>query len=131
MTTNPYNEDHLVEQPAIELFAALGWQTVAALDETFGTGATLGRATRGQVVLVDRLRAALVKFNPTLPPAALDAAIDELTRDRSAMSLAAANRELYHLLKEGIPISTPDPVHGGQKRERVRVIDWNLQLGTP
>ena len=24
MTTHPYSEDHLVEQPAIELFAALG-----------------------------------------------------------------------------------------------------------
>jgi hypothetical protein len=30
MTTHPYSEEHLVEQPAIELFAALGWQTVSA-----------------------------------------------------------------------------------------------------
>ena len=37
MSTHPYTEDHLVEQPAIELFADLGWQTVAALEETFGT----------------------------------------------------------------------------------------------
>jgi type I restriction enzyme R subunit len=124
MTTHPYTEDHLVEQPAIELFADLGWQTVSALEETFGPGGTLGRETRGEVVLVNRLRAALGRFNPTLPPAAIDAAIDELTRDRSAMSLAAANRELYHLLKDGIPVAVPDPVHGGQKTERVRVVDW-------
>ena len=31
-----YTEDQLVEQPAIELFAALGWQTVSALEEVFG-----------------------------------------------------------------------------------------------
>ena len=124
MSTHPYSEEHLVEQPAIELFAALGWQTVSALEETFGPGGMLGRETRGEVVLVDRLRAALGKFNPTLPPAAIDAAIDELTRDRSAMSLAAANRELYRLLKDGIPVAMPDPVHGGQKTERVRVVDW-------
>jgi len=32
MTDHPYTEDQLVEQPAIGLFAALGWQTVSALD---------------------------------------------------------------------------------------------------
>jgi len=30
MTTHPYHEDPIVEQPAIQLIAALGWQTVAA-----------------------------------------------------------------------------------------------------
>jgi type I restriction enzyme R subunit len=124
MTTNPYNEDPIVEQPAIQLFADLGWQTVSAWDETIGPGGALGRETRGEVVLVERLAAALVKFNPTLPPAAVEAAIDELTRDRSAMSLVAANREIYRLLKDGIPISMLDPMHGGQKTERLRVIDW-------
>ncbi len=48
MTTHTYTEDQLVEQPAIGLFAALGWQTVSALDETFGAGGTLGRETRAR-----------------------------------------------------------------------------------
>lgn len=30
MTTHPYSEDQLVEQPAIGLFATLGWQTALA-----------------------------------------------------------------------------------------------------
>ena len=124
MSPHAYTEDQLVEQPAIGLFAALGWQTVSAMEETFGAGGTLGRETKGEVVLVDRLRAALTKFNPTLPPEAINTAIDELTRDRSAMSLEAANREVYRLLKEGIPVSVPDREHGGQKTERLRVIDW-------
>ena len=124
MSTHAYTEDQLVEQPAIGLFAALGWQTVSAMEETFGPGGTLGRETKGDVVLVDRLRAALVKFNPTLPPEAIDNAVDELTRDRSAMSPAAANREIYLLMKDGIPVSVPDREHGGQKTERLRVIDW-------
>ena len=42
---NPYNEEHLVEEPAIKLFATLGWQTVAAMDEVYGAGGTLGRET--------------------------------------------------------------------------------------
>ena len=124
MTPHPYTEDQLVEQPSIGLFAALGWQTLCALEETFGAGGTLGRETKGEVVLVERLRAALGKFNPTLPPEALSNAIDELIRDRSAMSLEAANREVYRLLKEGIPVSVPDREHGGQKTERLRVVDW-------
>ena len=31
MTANAYTEDQLVEQPAIELFAELGWQTASAV----------------------------------------------------------------------------------------------------
>ena len=119
-----YSEDQLVEQPAIGLFAELGWQTVSALEEIFGAGGTLGRETKGEVVLLPRLRAALDRLNPTLPPEAISAAMDELTRDRSAMLLAAANREVYLLLKEGIKVSVPDRERGGQKTERLRVIDW-------
>ena len=119
-----YSEDQLVEQPAIRLLAELGWQTISALEEVLGPHSTLGRETKAESVLLLRLRAALCRLNPTLPPEALSTAIDELARDRSAMSLVAANREVYGLLKEGIPVSVPDPKGGGQKTERVRVIDW-------
>jgi type I restriction enzyme R subunit len=124
VTPHAYTEDQLVEQPAIGLFATLGWQTVSALDETFGLGGTLGRETKGEVVLVDRLRAALARLNPDLSAEAIQTAIDELTRDRSAMSLEAANREIYRLLKDGIPVSVPDHVSGGQKTERLSIVDW-------
>jgi type I restriction enzyme R subunit len=124
MSPHAYTEDQLVEQPAIGLFAQLGWQTVSAMEETFGPGSALGRETKGEVVLVDRLRAALIALNPGLPPEAIQSAIDELARDRSAMSLEAANREVYRLLKDGIPVSVPDREHGGQKTERLRVVDW-------
>jgi type I restriction enzyme R subunit len=118
-----YTEDQLVEQPAIGLFAEFGWATVSALEETFGApspglaatlshpmgeGASLGRETMGEVVLGSRLRAALERLNPALPLEAITTAVDELTRDRSAMSLEAANREVYLLLKEGIKVSVPD-----------------------
>lgn len=60
--SHAYTEDQLVEQPAIGLFAALGWQTISALEETFGTAGTLGRETKSEVVLVERLRIALTKL---------------------------------------------------------------------
>ena len=119
-----YSEDQLVEQPAITLLAELGWHTVSAMEEVVGPHGTLGRDIKTEPVLVLRLRAALNRLNPSLPPEALSTAVDELARDRSTMSLAAANREVYGLLKEGIPASIPDHKGGGQKTERVRVIDW-------
>jgi type I restriction enzyme R subunit len=127
MSPHAYTEDQLVEQPAIGLFGALGWRTVSAMEETFGASGTLGRETKGEAVLVARLREALTKLNPTLPSEAITATIDELTRDRSAMSLEAANREVYQLLKDGIAVSVPDREGGkdeGQRTERLRVVDW-------
>ena len=47
MSPNPYNEDHLVEQPALALLAELGWQTACGLEETFAPeGDSLGRRDR-------------------------------------------------------------------------------------
>ena len=61
MTPHAWTEDQLVEQPAIGLFAALGWQTLSALEEAFGAGGSgscnLGRETKGEVVLVEIGRA--------------------------------------------------------------------------
>jgi type I restriction enzyme R subunit len=119
-----YSEDQLVEQPSIQLFAALGWQTVSALEEVFGVPGTLGRETKGEVVLLPRLRAALQRLNSSLPPEAISQAIDQLTRDRSAMGLAAANQEVYGLLKDGIEVTSADPKTGGQEPNRVQVVDW-------
>jgi len=129
MTVTPDSEQAL-ENTTLALFAELGWQTVNAYHEVYGEtpdapagGPTLGRATRGEVVLRPRLEAALTRLNPDLPPEALQQAIAELTRDRSAMTLVRANREIYALLKEGVKVAYRGA--GGEEQvERVRVIDW-------
>ena len=120
-----YTENHLVEQPAILLFAELGWKTVSAMEEVSGPSGTLKRETKSEVVLASRLREALARLNPGLPIDAIAQATDELTRDRSAMSLAAANRDVWELVKEGVKVSVPDRERGGRKTERVRVLDWD------
>ena len=124
MSPHAYTEDQLVEQPAIALFDEMGWKTVRADEETYGPIGTIQRETKSEVVLAARLRDALTKLNPTLPSEAIDSAVVALTRDRSTMSLEAANQEIYELLKTGIPVSVPDREQGGQKTERLRVIDW-------
>ncbi len=120
-----FTEDQLVEQPAIGLFADFGWSTVSAMEEVLGATGTLGRETQSEVVLLPRLRAALEKPNSTLLAEAIATAINELTRDRGAMLPAGANRDVYLLLKNGVQVSVPDHERGGQKIERVRVIDWD------
>src|ERR1017187_8555096 len=119
-----YSEDTLIEQPAIELFAGLGWQTIGAFDEVFGKGGTLGRENAGEVVLLRHLEPALKKLNSKAPPEGIDAAVNELTRDRSVMSQAAANREVYALLKNGVLVEIRTP-EGELMPERIRVIDWD------
>jgi type I restriction enzyme, R subunit len=126
--SHSYTEDELVEHPAIQLFAQLGWQTVSARDEVFGLSGTLGRETKSEVVLMARLKPALEKLNPQLPPEAISLALNELINDRSTKALVVANREIYDLVKDGVPVSIPDREHGGQKTKRVRVIDWQTPL---
>jgi len=120
-----YTEDSLVEQPAIQLFSELGWETLSASEEVMGASGTLGRETKSEVVLAVRLRAVLARLNPALPPEAINAAVDELSRDRSAMTPPAANRELWTLMRDGVKVSVPDLVRGGVKDERVRVVAWD------
>jgi type I restriction enzyme R subunit len=81
---NACTEDQLVGQPAIGLFAELGWTTVSAMEETFGATGTLLRETKGEVVLVSRLRAALERLNPTLLPKAITAAVPGILFERLA-----------------------------------------------
>lgn len=126
MTTSSYTEDHLVEQPAIQLLQhELGWDVVDCYDE-WGSGmSNQGREGKRDVVLTKRLKAALERLNPDLPPEAIGEAMEQLGRDRTALSLAEANREIDRLLKQGVKVSFPDRERGGQRVEVVWVIDWD------
>lgn len=106
-----YTEDALVEQPAITLFDELGWDTATCWDETFGLQQqsdplSFGRETRQDVVLLGRLKTALLKHNPHISELIIQEAIDEIGRDRSAMTPIAANEAVYLLLKDGYVYST-------------------------
>jgi hypothetical protein len=111
-----YTEDHLIEQPAMQLMEhELGWDSVNAWDEWSTGVSNLGRETRREVVLVSRLTPVLRTLNAELPAEALDAAVEELTRDRSALSLVEANREIDKLLRGGVKVTIPDRERGGQR----------------
>lgn len=120
-----YSEQELVERPAIGLLQKLGWKHINALHETLGPAGTLGRDNQSEIILESCLRVAFNRLNTDLSSEAYDLAVEELTRDRSRLSMLAANREVYQLLKNGIRVHIPDPNVDGEKVETVRLIDWD------
>jgi len=121
---NQFSEDNLVEQTVIKLIKTL-WQDESCHINAFSDedDLKLGRENRGEVVLKKFLKPALLKINPELSKEAIDQAINELTRDRSSLTLVNANREIYMLLKDGasVQINKPD---GTTVTERVRFFDF-------
>lgn len=126
-----YTEDALVEQPAINLFSELAWNTVTCWDEVFGSLGDdslaknpqfLGRETRNDVVLFSRLKIALLKLNPDVNTLVIQEAIDQISRDRSAMTAISANEEVYELLTNGYVYTT-----NAEDEEDcvVQYIDWS------
>jgi type I restriction enzyme R subunit len=120
-----YSEQELIELPAIEMLKKLGWGHINALHETLGPTGTLGRDNQSDIILQSRLRLAFKRLNPDLPPEAYALAFEELTRDRSRLSMPAANREIYQLLRNGVKVHIPDPEGGGEKVETVKLVDWD------
>ena len=54
----------------------------------------------------------------------IDQAITEITRDRSALHYARANREVYDLLRERVHVAIRKP-DSSSVPERLTVIDWD------
>ncbi|MBI5375521.1 MAG: type I restriction endonuclease subunit R [Candidatus Schekmanbacteria bacterium] len=118
-----YSEDELIEQPTIELFQSLGYDYKYCYNETFGDNGTLGRDTPSEVVIVERLKEALVKLNHSATPETIALAIEELTRDRRAMNPAHVNREIYRMLRDGVKVSMRN-ADGSEEVEIIKVIDF-------
>jgi type I restriction enzyme R subunit len=105
-------------------FDALNCFTAQADDLNDGSG----RADKREVILADRLRAALERLNPQAPAHAVDQALAQLVQPRTAMSLVAANREMDALIRDGVPVTwKPEtgPQAGQTVTERLKVIDFD------
>lgn len=92
--------------------------------ETFGPLSLLGRKTMAEVVLTNRLRAAIEKLNPGLSPNAIEIAVQEVTKDRSVLR---ANQVLYQLFRNGVKVTYKGTSDSDQEEtvEIVNLIDWN------
>lgn len=87
-----------------------------------------GRGDKREVILADRLRAAVERLNPQAPAQAVDQAMGQLLQPRTAMSLVAANREMDGLIRDGVPVTyKPEsgPQAGKTVTERLKVVDFD------
>lgn len=121
---NQFTEDQLVEQTVISLVKKL-WDDKTCHINAYKDedDAKLGREHRGEVVLKKFLLPALQKLNPTIPEPLLTMAIDELTRDRSHLSLVNANHEIYRILRDGGSVISANK-EGVSETERIRFFDF-------
>lgn len=122
---NLFTEDNLVEQAVTDLIKMVWGDATCHINAYKDENdVKLGREHRGEVVLKKFLLPALQKLNPALPEDLLLMAMDELTRDRSHLSLVNANHEIYKLLRDGASI-TSSTENGASETERVRFFDFN------
>ena len=111
-----------VKHAALDWLAGVGWQVARGPDVAPDTpGAE--RADYGQVVLEGRLRDALARLNPSLPPSALDDALRKLTRSEGA-TLEARNRAFHRMLVNGVTVEYRAD-NGAIRGEQAQVIDFS------
>lgn len=107
-----------VENVVAACFVSLGWSVAT------GPEVVAERESQREVYLLPRLRAALARLNPAAPSAVRDDALRELTRDRSAVELVNANREVHAILRDGLKCEHRDAA-GALRTFTVRFIDWD------
>ncbi len=123
MSYKNQQSENALEEAVVKLFKSLGYDSADLMHETFGEEASHGRKTSTEVIFTSRLKAKLIEFNPDIPEQALNAAIEELARDRSAMNPVYANQKVYKLLKDGIQVDWKNE-HGEEESDIAKVIDW-------
>lgn len=81
------------------------------------------RSSKNEVVFKDILKAAAIKLNSGIPESAIDQAIEALTARRVAMSPILANKEVYSLIRNGVPVQFENSL-GKTEKSIVKVIDF-------
>ena len=111
-----------VEAAALGWLSTIGWQVAHGSDIAPDTpGAE--RADYGQVVLEGRLREALARLNPPLPPSVLDDALRRLTHPEGA-TLEARNRSFHRMLVAGVTVEYQAD-NGAIRGDQARIIDFD------
>jgi type I restriction enzyme R subunit len=118
--SDPFSES-VIEEAALAWLAGLGWRVARGPEIAPGTPAA-ERADYTQVVLERRLRDALGRLNPDLPPEALDDAYRRLTRPEGP-PLETRNRAFHRLLVDGVNVE-----YRGADGAMVGAQAWALDL---
>jgi type I restriction enzyme R subunit len=117
----PFSES-TVESAALAWLSELGWQ-VKHSSEIAPDGLFAERQDYSQVVLNQRLRDALARLNPDLPPEALQDAFRKLVNPPGA-TLEQRNRALHRMLVDGVTVEYRRP-DGAIAGAQVRILDFD------
>ena len=111
-----------VESAALSWLYNLGWRTAHGPDIAPGTP-DAERTDYGDVILAQRLRDALARLNPDLPPDALDDAFRRLSHLQGT-SLPARNRAFHRMTVDGVTVEYRD-AGGAVRGDQARVVDFD------
>ena len=121
-----YSEDQLIEQPCMDIFQELAWETANVYEgETFGEDGTLGRDSEADVILRTRFYKAIKNLNPNLPKQAYDLAYESINSNDVTKNLADINFEKYNFLKDGIPVNYKDAKGEIVRNKKIKVFDFD------
>ncbi|SDX68183.1 type I restriction endonuclease subunit R [Hymenobacter psychrophilus] len=112
--------ENAIEELAIELLEQLGYQYCYGPALAPGEPAA-ERASFADVLLLERLRAAIARLNPTVPPEAREDALRQV-RDIASPELLANNEAFHRLLTEGVTVGKQQD--GQERGEVVWLVDF-------
>ncbi len=125
MTMTAGFTESVVEDASLGWLEGLGYSVVHGPNIAAGEpGAERGDPNYRDVVLERRLREALKRLNPDLPPEAMDDAYRKLTRV-DAPSLAERNRAVHRMLVDGVTVEYRRK-DGSIAGAQARVIDFEV-----
>ncbi|WP_413207861.1 type I restriction endonuclease subunit R [Rhodospirillum sp. A1_3_36] len=111
----PIITEDSIEHLTLDWLQVLGY-TVLPGPRIGPDGASPERQSHGDVILVDRLRGALLRINPDLPEDAIEEVLKQV-HDAATPSLIEENRRLHLMLTDGVDVEVllPDGSVSGQK----------------
>ena len=116
--------ESVVEEAALAWLEALGYAVLHGPAVAAGEpAAERSDANYRDVVLEGRLRQALVRLNPDLPPEALEDAYRKLTR-ADAAALVERNRAVHRMLVDGVTVEYRR-ADGSIAGAQARVLDFD------
>jgi type I restriction enzyme R subunit len=114
-------DESVVEEAALGWFAELGYGVRHGAQIAPGEPAA-ERDSFGDVVLAGRLRDAIARLNPAIPPEAQEEALRKVLRIGTP-SLTQTNRAFHKMLRDGVEVEYPRP-EGGIAGDRVRLVSF-------
>lgn len=122
MTPSPISEDSLVEQPALEHLRDAGWTYVHGSELAPEEGSP-ERSRGSDVVLLARLRSAVERINPGLPPDTVQR-VCEVVLGSVSPSVVEDHRDFHELLLRGVAVSYVD-ADGVEHDGHARLVDFD------